>query len=75
MNIFKLSGSVIYPFLKDCPVHSERNEKELPNAILNMCNSIPKAMKGIPFSEHVPDLTSKEDIDTLKKYIQDLYKS
>ena len=75
MNIFKLSGEIIYPFLKDCPVHPERNEKELPSAILNMCNSIPKAMKGIPFSEHVPDLTSKEDIAVMKSYIETHYKT
>ena len=73
MNIFKLSGEIIYPFLKDCPVHPERNEKELPSAILNMCHAISKAMKGIPFTEHVPDLTSKEDIAVLKQYIQEHY--
>lgn len=71
MNIFKLSGKDIYPFLKDCPIHPDRNEKELPTAILNMCNSIPKAMKGYLLSEHVPDLTSKEDISVLKKYIEE----
>jgi len=75
MNIFKFSGSDIYPFLKDCPVHPERNEKELPSAILNMCNSRSKAMKGIPFSEHVPDLTSKDDIEVLKQFIKEHYSS
>ena len=75
MNIFKLSGKNIYPFLKDCPIHPERNEKELPTAILNMCNAIPKAMKGYLLSEHVPDLTSKEDISVLKKYIEDHFKA
>lgn len=75
MNIFKLYGKDIYPFLRDCPVHLERNEKELPTAVLNMCQSSLKAMKGIPFSEHVPDLTSKEDISVLKSYIQDHFKS
>ena len=71
MNIFKLSGNDVYPFLKDCPIHPERNEKELPMAILNMCKSISKAMKGYLLSEHVPDLTSKEDISVLKKYIEE----
>jgi len=75
MNIFKLSGKAIYPFLKNCPVHPERNEKELPTAILNMCHSTPKAIKGLLFNQHVPDLTSKEDILVLKKYIQDHFKS
>lgn len=74
MNIFKLSGKMIYPFLKDCPIHPERNEKELPSAILNMCHSFPKAMKGYLFNEHVPDLTSKEDIEVLKTYIEKHFK-
>ena len=73
MNIFKLYGKDIYPFLKNCPIHPERNEKELPAAILNMCNAIPKSLKGYLLREHVPDLTSKEDISVLKKYIEDHY--
>ena len=71
MNIFKLNGNDIYPYLENCPVNPDREEKELPTAILNLCNSLPKALKGIPFNEHVPDLTSKEDIEILKKYIED----
>jgi glucose-1-phosphate adenylyltransferase len=69
MNIFKLNGSQILPFLKHCPVHPLRNEKELPTAILSMCKSVPKAIFGIFFKEHVPDLTSKADILALKNYI------
>ena len=73
MNIFKLNGNEVYPYLENCPVNPDRGEKELPTAILNLCKTIPKALKGIPFNEHVPDLTSKEDIEVLKKYIQDNY--
>jgi NDP-sugar pyrophosphorylase family protein len=75
MNIFKLSGNMIYPFLKECPIHPVRNEKELPTAILNMCHSFPKTMKGYLFKEHVPDLTSKEDIEVLKTYIEKHFKA
>ncbi len=75
MNIFKLSGKEIYPFLRDCPIHLKRDEKELPTAVLNMLSTIPKVMKGFLFSEHVPDLTSKEDILVLKKYIREHYKT
>jgi glucose-1-phosphate adenylyltransferase len=75
MNIFKLNGTDIYPFLKNCPVNPERDEKELPTAILNMCKTIPNAMLGIPFNEHVPDLTSKEDITVLKNYIKAHFKA
>lgn len=69
MNIFKLNGNDVYPFLRYCPIHLERDEKELPTAILNMCRVLPRAMRGIPFFEHVPDLTSKEDIAIIKKNI------
>lgn len=75
MNIFKLSGKMMYSFLKDCPIHPERNEKELPTAILNMCKANTKAMKGFLLSEHVPDLTSKEDISVLKKFIEEHYRA
>jgi glucose-1-phosphate adenylyltransferase len=69
MNLWKLDGPKIFPFLKTCPINVERNEKELPTAILNMTKEYPKSIQAIPFNEHVPDLTSKEDIDVLKKYV------
>lgn len=75
MNLWKLDGAKIYPFLKNCPVHRERNEKELPTAILNMIRDYPKSVLAIPFNEHVPDLTSIEDIAVLKKYIDDHFSS
>lgn len=61
MNIFKFSGSEFYPFLKNCPQHPVRKEKELPTAIMNMINAT-GTMLGIPLKEHVPDLTTKADI-------------
>ena len=73
MNIFKFTGNEIYPFLKNCPINSIRNEKELPTAILNMINKTGFYMKGIPFKEHVPDLTSKEDIAIMKIYLKKNY--
>lgn len=69
MNIFKFEGAEIYFFLKNCPINPKRNEKELPTAILNMIRESNTHIKGIPFAEHVPDLTSKEDIAIMKKYI------
>lgn len=74
MNIFKFTGNEIFPFLKNCPINPFRNEKELPTAVLNMCNESLFFMKGIPFKEHVPDLTSKEDIIIMKKYLKDNYR-
>lgn len=69
MNIFKFNGTDVLPFLKHCPVHPVRNEKELPTAVLNLSLSHGKQIKGIPFNEHVPDLTSKEDIQKLTDYL------
>lgn len=74
MNIFKFSGNEIYLFLKNCPINPFRNEKELPTALLTMINETNYQMKGIPFNEHVPDLTSKEDIAIMKKYLEENYR-
>uniref|UniRef100_UPI0040472EDE sugar phosphate nucleotidyltransferase n=1 Tax=Mariniflexile sp. TaxID=1979402 RepID=UPI0040472EDE len=73
MNAFKFNGEVLYPYLKNCPVHPERDEKELPTVLLNMISDYPKTTLGIPFSEHVPDLTAKEDIVEVKAYLKKHY--
>ena len=73
MNVFKFTGAEIYSFLKNCPIDSKRKEKELPTAILNMINESKSYLRGISFAEHVPDLTSKEDIAIMRKYIATHY--
>ncbi len=70
MNAFKFKGEALYPYLKNCPVHPERDEKELPTVLLNFVHDNPGMALGIPFSEHVPDLTAKEDIVEVKEYLQ-----
>jgi len=72
MNLFKLYGPMVYPFLKDCPLDPVRNEKELPTALLNMCRENSQAMFTLPRSEHVPDLTRKEDIESFNDFLNDL---
>ena len=62
MNIFSFLGSDIYPFLKSCPIHPVRNEKELPEAVRNLVQQDAKAVVCLPRSEKLPDLTSAEDI-------------
>ncbi len=69
MNIFLFDGTLIYYFLKSCKIHPVRKEKELPTALLQMILENPSAMKGIPLSEHVPDLTQKEDILIMNEYL------
>lgn len=75
MNIFKFKGSVFLKYLENCPIHVTRNEKELPTALLNMIKEHPNTVLGIPFSEHVPDLTAKDDIAIVKKYVAKHYKT
>lgn len=62
MNIFSFLGSDIYPYLKNCPIHPERKEKELPVAVRNMVEDNSESVYCIPRSEYIPDLTSAEDI-------------
>lgn len=62
MNIFKLYGPDIYPFLQSCPLHPLRKEKELPTAIQNYILKNPNTFLVIPRNEHVPDLTSIKDV-------------
>ena len=60
----------LFEFIKSCPVNPLRNEKELPSAIVNMISHDSLYMKGIPIAEHVPDLTSKSDIQIIQKLIE-----
>ena len=69
MNIFKFNGNQSFDFIKNCPINPIRNEKELPSAIVNMISEEGLYMRGIPIAEHVPDLTSKADINTIQKLI------
>lgn len=73
MNAFKFNGAILYPYLKNCPVNPERDEKELPTVLLNAIKEHPDTALGIPFSEHVPDLTAKEDIAEVKAYLKKHY--
>lgn len=73
MNLWKLRGSEILPYLKSCPINSERNEKELPTAILNMIKKSCVKVKGLHFKQHVPDLTSQADISILQNNISDFF--
>ncbi len=70
MNIFAFDGAMSFSFFKNCPIHPERNEKEIPTVISNMLKTHPKSMLGIPLAEHVPDLTSKNDIIKMRAYLK-----
>ena len=69
MNIFKFFGPTIYPFIKNCPLHPERKEKEIPEAVRNYIKNFPNSFNALPFHEHIPDLTSAKDILNIIKTI------
>ena len=70
MNIFLFDGRLFFKYLESCPAHPTRDEKELPTALMNMIEDNVK-VKGIPIAEHVPDLTSKNDISLLENYLNE----
>lgn len=73
MNIFSLSYDEIFPILEKTPIHPERKEKELPEAVKILANEIKESVFAFPLAEHVPDLTSKEDISKVRKYLEKYY--
>jgi len=70
MNIFLLSYDRVLPFLESCPLHPVRKEKELVKALSMMASGSPRALKAIPLFEHVPDLTYKDDIPSVRAYLE-----
>lgn len=73
MNIFSLSYSQILPVLQEVPLHPVRNEKELPVAVDMLVNKYQREVMTYSLSEHVPDLTSKDDIVQVRKEIDRIY--
>jgi glucose-1-phosphate thymidylyltransferase len=70
MNIFRLQYDTALPFLERCPEHPVRKEKELPVAVNAMVQSVHHSLRAIPLSEHVPDLTSMDDVPRLQQYLR-----
>lgn len=64
MNIFCFYGEAIYPFLVNCELNPQRNEKELPMAVRNMMKSNRHPIRCIQRAEKIPDLTAAQDILT-----------
>jgi len=73
MNIFKFNYDMIYPYLENVPLHPVRQEKEIPSAIKMMIAANPKSLYCYPLCERVPDLTSKNDILIVKKFLENNY--
>ncbi|MFA7419136.1 MAG: sugar phosphate nucleotidyltransferase [Melioribacteraceae bacterium] len=73
MNIFRFSYDMIRPAMEIVPLNEIRKEKELPTAVKIMIEKNPKSLYCYPLSEAVPDLTSKEDILKVKKYLEEKF--
>lgn len=63
MNLWKLPAPLVRPALEACPLHPTRGEKELPVALRRMIAHHPFSLHAVPWSEHVPDLTSAADLE------------
>lgn len=66
MNLWKFKGSDLWNALLSCPVHLERQEKELPTAVRQMISQSQIKVLVIPRREHVPDLTQASDIQAVR---------
>jgi len=73
MNVFVFEASTFLPYLAMTPFHPVRNEKELPTSVVMFGEGEGKGFFAIPLAENVPDLTSKEDILVMQKYLEETY--
>lgn len=71
MNLFRFEYDRIFPVLEKTPLHPLRNEKELPTAVTLLAQSHSGAVKAIPISENVPDLTSPDDIEIVQTFVRE----
>ncbi len=69
-NIFALNAKFALPFFKKTPLHPIRNEKELPVSIKMMAKAFPEAICVFRMPDLVPDLTSKEDIIEVQRFLE-----
>ena len=67
MNLFSLEYSEFIKAVNDCPVHLQRDEKELPTAMLRWSQAHPNELACIPFSGRFLDLTRPEDISNVER--------
>ena len=70
MNIWRFSYDMVAGPLESIPLHPLRQEKELPVAVGLLIREHPGTMFAIPVSEYVPDLTSLDDIDEVRRYLE-----
>jgi ADP-glucose pyrophosphorylase len=69
MNIWRFRADLIGPALEMTPLHPIRAEKELPTAVTLMVKAHPGCLRTYPVAEHVPDLTGRDDIGAVQRYL------
>jgi glucose-1-phosphate adenylyltransferase len=62
MNLFSLGYDAFLQAVHSCPINPERDEKELPTAMLRWSRQHPGKLVCIPFSGRFLDLTRPEDV-------------
>jgi glucose-1-phosphate adenylyltransferase len=70
MNIFRFPTDRALTYLVKTPLHPVRQEKELPTAVKLMIGDFPGCMITIPMAEPVPDLTTRDDIVIVQRYLK-----
>lgn len=63
MNLLRVEGSTFFKALTGCPIHPERGEKELPEAVRICAKSQEKSVFCDLLFESLPDLTSASDLE------------
>ena len=70
MNIFRFAYDVMVPLLRKTPLHPEREEKELTEAVRILVRERLDGMCALPLAEPVPDLTSLKDVANVWAFIR-----
>jgi glucose-1-phosphate adenylyltransferase len=69
MNIWRFPYDRILPCVREVQPHPVRLEKELPDAVLSMVKRWPGSLSVLPLAEHVPDLTDRNDILDVQRFL------
>ncbi len=71
MNIFSFQYETAWHYMEIQPLHTTRNEKEMPSAMGVIAKENPKTVIAIPVNEFMPDMTSKADLNLVKTYLEE----
>jgi glucose-1-phosphate adenylyltransferase len=72
MNLWRFSYDLFMPYLESEGLHPEREEKELPSAVMRLVSDQPRSVRVYPRAEQVPDLTEQADIERVRTFLRPL---